>query len=124
MTQRNPIKSEFFTFFVDQSSTQASDQSGAGQYFYAVNTSGAKEVVFSALSVGWYVTNKSFGETFDVIGIRRDAQIMPLPFIDSPGGVRQSTPLVTHTNDDMLYVFLDPDAKLQGNTKCFVWVIR
>ena len=121
MTQRNPIKSEFFTFYINTQGTD-SEQSSAGSQFYAVNVSGAREVVFSTLTAGWYVTNKSYNEVFDAQpAIKTGAQIMHLPFLSDSRGV---TPLVTHTNDDMLYVFFDPDAGIKGTTKCFVWVIR
>ena len=125
MTQRNPIKSEFFTFYVNLTGTDG-DVSGDGTNFFAVNVSGSKEVIFSSSHNGaWFVTNKSYNEVMTAApAIRNDAQIMPLPACTNNRTGAFSNHLVTNTNDDMLYVFVDPDAELEEPTKCFVWVIR
>ena len=119
MSQRNPIKSEFFTFV---GGTAANRQvSSEGENFFAVNVSGSTNQIGA-----WYVTNQSYNEVLDAAPILRDdAQIMPLPACTSSRSGQFSNHLVVHTNDDMLYVFVDPDAELEEfSTKCYVWVIR
>ena len=126
MSQRNPIKSEFYTFTVNTDTPQKSDQSSEGGQFYAVNVSGSREVIFTASTVGWFVTNQPYNEVIDATqpAIREKAQLMPLPYSSLTDIGGQSTPLVTHSNDDMLYVLLNPEAELKGLSRCFVWVIR
>lgn len=125
MSQRNPIKSEFFTFYANPTGTDG-EVSGAGTNFFAVNVSGSREVIITADALGsWFVTNKSYNEVMTAApAIRRDAQIMPLPCCTNDRSRLGNNHLVTHTNDDMLYVFLDPDAEIKEPTRCFVWVIR
>ena len=125
MSQRNPIKSEFFTFVGGTAGKR--QESGDGENFFAVNVSGSREVIFSTNQIGaWYVTNQSYNEVLEATPeIRDDAQIMPLPACTSSRSGQFSNHLVVHTNDDMLYVFVDPDAELEEfATKCYVWVIR
>ena len=125
MSQRNPIKSEFFTFYANPTGADG-EVSGAGSNFFAVNVSGSREVIFSSnVNGAWFVTNKSYNEVMNAApSIRNDAQIMPLPACSANRTGAFSNHLVVHTNDDMLYVFVDPDAELEGSTKCFVWVVR
>ncbi len=116
MSQRNPTKSEFFTF-------EGKQQSGAGENFFAVNTSGSKQVVFASDGLGWNITNQPRSSVLDVIGaILETAQYMPLPSCpDNGNNGEASSHLVTSTNDEMLYVFLSPNSKAK---RCHVWVIR